>query len=445
MFIRIFFSSKGRQRFDGIRAVFGNREEQINIRILGDCFVKKPGKESLSAKFRVGEGAAFRQGFFVGNERQTGCQTAIREITQEVCEMFFFHRIGQLDAVMAVAMVPVWVHCIKKVRATLDREHMAFLGICAAFSFLLMMFNVPLPGGTTGHAVGGALIALLLGPEAAAIAVSVALALQALLFGDGGVLSFGANCFNMAFVLPFAAAIVFRALNSRLHDKSWGTSVSAIVSGWVGLCVAALCAAIEFGIQPMLFTNASGAPLYCPFPLSVAIPAMLIPHMLVAGVVEGVATAAIYGFIKKTAPSIIVGPEAVDGQLAAEGAAAKKTSLVPTLILVAVLVVATPLGLLATGDAWGEWDAEGAATAVQEAGDDSLQASVGLDTPTFADALPTGDYLQAYSEEQGLGFAGQAAMYILSGVIGVAVLTIAFRLISLTVKESGAHGNSRAA
>ena len=98
-----------------------------------------------------------------------------------------------------------------------------------------------------------------------------------------------------------------------------------------------------------------------------------------------------------------------------------------------------------TGDAWGEWDAEGAATAVQEVGDDSLQASVGLDTPTFADALPTGDYLQAYSEEQGLGFAGQAAMYILSGVIGVAVLTIAFRLISLTVKESGAHGDGRAA
>ncbi len=132
----------------------------------------------------------------------------------------------------------------------------------------------------------------------------------------------------MAFVLPFVAAMVFRALSSRVHDKSWGTSISAIVSGWVGLCVAALCAAIEFGIQPMLFTNASGAPLYCPFPLSVAVPAMLIPHMLVAGVVEGVATAAIYGFIKKTAPSIIVGPEAVDGELAGNGVAAKKTSLV---------------------------------------------------------------------------------------------------------------------
>lgn len=351
----------------------------------------------------------------------------------------------QTDAVMAVAMVPVWVHCIKKVRATLDREHMAFLGICAAFSFLLMMFNVPLPGGTTGHAVGGALIALLLGPEPACIAVSVALALQALLFGDGGILSFGANCFNMAFVLPFVAAIVFRALNSRLHDKSWGTAGSAVVAGWVGLCVAALCAAIEFGIQPMLFTNASGAPLYCPFPLSVSIPAMLIPHMLVAGVVEGVASAAIYGFIKKTAPSIIVGPEATDGLLSAKTVTAKKTSLIPTIILVVALVVATPLGLLATGDAWGEWDAEGAATAVQEAGDTSLKASVGLDAPTFADMLPTGDYLQAYSEANNLDFAGQAAMYILSGVIGVAVLTIVFRLISLTAKESLPHGNGRAA
>ena len=283
---------------------------------------------------------------------------------------------------------------------------MAFLGICAAFSFLLMMFNVPLPGGTTGHAVGGALIALLLGPEAAAIAVSVALALQALLFGDGGILSFGANCFNMAFVLPFAAAIVFRALNSRLHGKGWGTSVSAVVSGWVGLCLAALCAAIEFGIQPMLFTNASGAAVL-PLPAVRGYSGHVDPAY--AGCRRdrgGVATAAIYGFIKKTAPSVIVGPEAVDGQLAGDGTA-KKTSLVPTLILVAVLVVATPFGLLATGDAWGEWDAEGAATAVQEAGDDSLQASVGLDTPTFADALPTGDYLQAYSEEQGLGFAGQ--------------------------------------
>ena len=344
----------------------------------------------------------------------------------------------QTDAVMAVAMVPVWVHCVRKVRETLDSRHVAFLGICAAFSFLLMMFNVPLPGGTTGHAVGGSLIALLLGPEAACIAISVALALQALLFGDGGILSFGANCFNMAFVLPFVSILVFKALHGRLSGRERGTAVAAAVGGWVGLCVAALCAAIEFGVQPLLFTDASGAPLYCPFPLSVSIPAMLIPHMLVAGVVEGASTAAIYLFIKRTAPDFIVGPQA--GELA--GAAAKKTSLVPAIVLVTALIVATPLGLLATGDAWGEWDAEGAATAVREHGDKSIKPSVGLDNPTYADSLPTGDYLQAFSEEEGYGFGGQAAMYILSGVMGAAVLVIVFRLVSAAVRDRGPRGGS---
>ena len=65
-----------------------------------------------------------------------------------------------------------------------------------------MMFNVPVPDGTTAHAVGAVLVAVLLGPWAAVIAVSVALAIQALFFGDGGVLAFGANCFNMAVVMP---------------------------------------------------------------------------------------------------------------------------------------------------------------------------------------------------------------------------------------------------
>ena len=349
----------------------------------------------------------------------------------------------QTDAVMAVAMLPVWVHSVKKVRETLDRKHLSFLGICAAFSFLLMMFNVPLPGGTTGHAVGGALIALLLGPEAACIAVSVALAIQALLFGDGGILSFGANCFNMAFVLPFLSVLAFKGLRSVLPKNQTGFVLSAAISGWVGLCVAALCAAIEFGIQPALFQDAAGNPLYCPFPLSVSIPAMVIPHMLVAGVVEGVSCAAILMFIKATAPELVIGPGAED----VAHTAARKTSLIPTIILVIALIVATPLGLLATGDAWGEWDAEGAATAVKDHGDASIKPSVGLDAPTYADNAPLGDYLQVMAENDNLSFAGQAAVYILSGVIGAAGLTIIFKLASLAVHDAhpGTSGRTRQA
>ena len=105
--------------------------------------------------------------------------------------------------VLGAVMVPIWLLSIRKVKETVPREKLPLLGVAAAFSFLAMMFNVPLPGGTTGHAVGGTLIAILLGPYAACLSVSVALLIQALFFGDGGILAFGANSFNMAFALPF--------------------------------------------------------------------------------------------------------------------------------------------------------------------------------------------------------------------------------------------------
>lgn len=83
-------------------------------------------------------------------------------------------------------MVLVWRKAVLKVKKELPRKKMPLLGICSAFSFLIMMFNLPLPGGTTGHAVGATLVAILLGPYAAVISLTIALAIQALFFGDGG-------------------------------------------------------------------------------------------------------------------------------------------------------------------------------------------------------------------------------------------------------------------
>ena len=109
----------------------------------------------------------------------------------------------QTCAVMTAAVLPAWVTAIRNVKKNISRSKIPAIGIAAAFSFLGMMFNVPIPGGSTGHAVGGTLIAILLGPYAACLAVSVSLIIQAFIFGDGGILAIGANCFNMAFVLPF--------------------------------------------------------------------------------------------------------------------------------------------------------------------------------------------------------------------------------------------------
>ena len=112
-----------------------------------------------------------------------------------------------------------------------------------------------------------------MGPYAACIAVSVALMIQALFFGDGGILAFGANCFNMAFVLPFVGYFVYKFIKDRVSGTK-GEYIGAGVGSYFGINVAALCAGIEFGLQPLLFTNAAGQALFCPYPLSVSIPAM---------------------------------------------------------------------------------------------------------------------------------------------------------------------------
>lgn len=323
------------------------------------------------------------------------------------------------DAVATVVMVPVWVHCVKKVREDLDRDRVAFLGFAAAFSFLLMMFNVPLPGGTTGHAVGGTLIALLLGPEAACLAVSVALGLQALVFGDGGILAFGANCLNMGLILPFVGFYAYKLIAGSSPSAGRRT-VAVLIGAWLGLVVASLAAALEFGIQPMLFHDAAGQALYCPYPLSVAIPAMVIPHMLVAGPIEAVATLAIYEFVSRTAPEYVVATR--------EGAPEGKGSLVPVMILVAALAVLTPLGLLAEGDAWGEW------------GTEDVAELVGYTPQGMAEGFSWEAVLPDYSLEG----MPEVAAYILSAVIGIAALVILFRLISLAANgPTGARHGTR--
>ncbi len=163
-------------------------------------------------------------------------------------------------AVMGAAMVPVWATAVRKVTKEVSRAKIPLLGIGAAFSFLIMMFNIPLPGGTTGHAVGGTLIAVLLGPWSACISVTVALLVQALMFGDGGILAFGANCFNMAFVLPLLGYFTYSFITQRVKNPG-AEYLGLAVAAYLGLNAAALFTAVEFGIQPLLFRGADGLPL----------------------------------------------------------------------------------------------------------------------------------------------------------------------------------------
>jgi cobalt/nickel transport system permease protein len=311
--------------------------------------------------------------------------------------------------VMTVAMVPIWVHAVKKVKLELPKEKIPLLGVGAAFSFLAMMFNVPLVGGTTGHAVGGTLIALLFGPDAACIAVSVALLLQAVIFGDGGILAFGANCFNMAFVLPYLGFFIYNFLLKRVTKNK---NVAAAIGSYIGINAAALCASIEFGLQPLLFTDSAGNALYCPYDLSVSIPAMMIPHLAVAGVVEAVFTVAVFAFVRSTSPDLVF-----------ENIKSETGNHFPVFGLVALLIAATPLGLIATAPAWGEWGAEEIAEVVTNG------SALGY-TPS---GLLNGWTLESIMPDYSLEGMNETLAYILSAVIGVALLIIIFKLLSLVI------------
>ena len=206
-------------------------------------------------------------------------------------------------------MVPLWVAASRIVKRTLNARQVPLLAIGAAFSFVIMMFNVPIPGGSTGHAVGGVLVAILLGPWAAMIAITVALVIQALLFGDGGITAIGANCFNMAVVIPFVGYYTYRFVGVGARPDSKRRMVAAGVAGYIGINAAAACAGVEFGLQPHLHHTLTGQALYCPYGIKFAVSAMVGEHLLVFGWIEAIVTALVVKYLQKQAPELL-GPEA---------------------------------------------------------------------------------------------------------------------------------------
>jgi cobalt/nickel transport system permease protein len=204
-----------------------------------------------------------------------------------------------------VAMLPIWTAASRTVKKTLKAKQVPLLAIGAAFSFVIMMFNVPIPGGSTGHAVGGVLVAILLGPWAACIAITVALVIQALLFGDGGITAIGANCFNMAFVLPFVGYYLYKSISYNAPMDSNRRMIAAGIAGYIGINVAAFLAGAEFGLQPLLHHTTNGQALYCPYGFKVAVLAMVGEHLLVFGWVEAVVTALVVKYLQKQVPDIL--------------------------------------------------------------------------------------------------------------------------------------------
>ena len=297
-----------------------------------------------------------------------------------------------------------WWLALKKIKRALMTRTIPLISVFAAFSFVIMMFNLPLPGGTTAHAVGIAVAAIVLGPWGAMLALSIALAIQALLFGDGGITTLGANCFNMAIVGSLVAWIVYRLL----AGKGRRNVLAAAIAGYVSINAAALLAAIEFGIQPMLFHDASGTPLYAPYPLHVAIPAMMIGHLTIAGFAEAALSGGMIAYLQSTKSTLLTSALATQRATQPSGASqAIGSTHAPEWKLwatVSSLLILTPLGTLAVGTAWGEGPASGLSNAPS-----------GLARLTSIWTAPFPSYAPSFIRNPAFG-------YMLSAMFGVGVI-----------------------
>lgn len=241
------------------------------------------------------------------------------------------------------AMVPFWAIASNRLKKTLSRKQVPLIALGAAFCFVVMFLNIPVFGRLTAHPVGAALVAIVCGPWAACLAISAALLVQAIPFGDGGVTTFGVNCLNLAVIAPFVGYWAFNLVRGK-KIKPGRTALASAAAGYFSIIAAAAAVGIEMGIQPLI---AHGQ--YLPYSLSITMPAMLLPHLFIIGPIEGGITAAAVAYLYKREPWLAT------ENIGAQWSLIKR--LMVTLIITAILA---PLGIIlpklfGAGDAWGEW------------------------------------------------------------------------------------------
>lgn len=194
---------------------------------------------------------------------------------------------GFLSALVSVVL---WVLSVvgvaialRRVGRDLGERQVPLMGVLAAAIFAGQMLNFTVAGGTSGHLLGAAIATILLGPWAAVVVMTSVVAIQALVFQDGGLLALGANLFNMAIVGVAVSYFVFRTVRRMAGGKVWGLFVGGALAAWSSILVASLACALQLAL--------SGTS-----PANVAVPAMGGIHALI-GVGEALITVGALAFL----------------------------------------------------------------------------------------------------------------------------------------------------
>lgn len=180
-----------------------------------------------------------------------------------------------------------------RARSDLDERTAPMAGLVTAFVFAVQMINFPILPGASGHLLGGALVAILVGPWVGSLCIAIVLVVQALLFADGGLTALGTNITNMALVGTFTGFAVAYALR-RFAARSRGALLTvSFVAALVNTVVASLAFVLEYAVG-----GAGGAGLGTVFSLMVGL------HVLV-GIGEGIITAATVGAVAAVRPDLV--------------------------------------------------------------------------------------------------------------------------------------------
>ncbi len=196
--------------------------------------------------------------------------------------------VAAATGVVAVAAIAV---AVKETNKKMGEKQVPMMGVLAAFIFAAQMLNFPVAGGTSGHFVGAALAAVLLGPWATVLIMSSVLVVQSLIFQDGGLLALGANITNMGLIAGFGSYYIYKGIDTLFKNSRAGTLVGAGIGAWFSVVVASLACAAELSL--------SGTA-----PWIIAIPAMGGVHMLI-GVGEGLITVAVLSLIMATRADLL--------------------------------------------------------------------------------------------------------------------------------------------
>lgn len=197
--------------------------------------------------------------------------------------------------VMYIAAGALLAVAVRETNRTLDDRTVPLMGVLAAFIFAAQMMNFPVAGGTSGHLLGGALAAILVGPWAAVIVMTAVLGVQALIFQDGGLAALGANIFNMGMLTALAGFAVHRTIAALGGNRRPALLAGTFVAAWTSVMLAALATSAQLVL--------SGTSEW-----QVVLPAMLGVHALI-GIGEGLISAGAVGFVLSARPDLLRLPE----------------------------------------------------------------------------------------------------------------------------------------